>query len=286
MELTRLKGNTLKLYLTLVAQADEQCLCLRSHRALSQMAELARDTTTRALQQLEQHRLIVPQDKGWQVDVAPLEHLMAVVSGLKTGPLQEGDGLEIGPEVVTNGLIIGPVGQGNGPENRPNTPSLNARVRTLWSSSSEEDKEIVPLSSSPSAVLEKTEEEGDGNNNLQNAFMTKIKSQWDRIDSYKRAYPEAWFVKLSGEFGMEIPLIVLQQFILSGRTLADLNQPGAYQSYFTTCCRNAPPPVSEAYDADEYEGDLEAMYIADHEKLQAEFAQEREDYYREEGRAV
>ena len=72
MELTRLKGNTLKLYLTLVTQADERRLCLLSHRALSQIAELARDTTTRALDQLEQHRLIAPQEKGWQVGIAPL----------------------------------------------------------------------------------------------------------------------------------------------------------------------------------------------------------------------
>ena len=215
---------------------------------------------------------------------------MAALPGLETGPVEYADGSETRPAARMPGLETGPSGRNIGLKNGPADPSSNTRARTLWSSSSEEDRREVLLSSPASelageskSVGRKKEGREEEENVQDDGFMDEITSLWDRIDSYHRPHPTAWFAKLKGEFGIETPLAVLEQFIQSGRTISDLKQPGAYQSYFTTCCRNAPPSASVAYGGDVYEGDLEAMYLADHEKLAAEFERERASFCHEKG---
>jgi len=76
MKLTRLKGNTLKVYLTLVEERESGDRCSLSQRMLSRKIRLSRNTVRTALTQLESRGLIVPQTQGWWVRTEPLEWLL------------------------------------------------------------------------------------------------------------------------------------------------------------------------------------------------------------------
>ena len=76
MELMKLSGNTLKVYLALVAMREAGDRCLLSQRALSRRIHLSRDTVSHAFHQLVQQGLIVPQTPGWWVRTEPLEWLL------------------------------------------------------------------------------------------------------------------------------------------------------------------------------------------------------------------
>ena len=76
MKLTRLKGNTLKVYLTLVDERESGDQCSLSQRMLSRKIRLSRHTVREALTQLESRGLIVPQAQGWWVRTEPLEWLL------------------------------------------------------------------------------------------------------------------------------------------------------------------------------------------------------------------
>ena len=109
MRLTDLDGNTLKVYLTMVAHRDRQDGCAQSGRTLSRLAGLARNTTSRALEQLEERGLISPQDSGWVVRIAPLAHLLDPVDGSASEPPTSGGGSITEPLVGENGSKTGPV---------------------------------------------------------------------------------------------------------------------------------------------------------------------------------
>jgi hypothetical protein len=157
------------------------------------------------------------------------------------------------------------------------------RTRTSRSSSNEEDKYVLLPLSPPEGNLGEEGKRREEESIQEDEFTTSIKALWDLVDPDRRDYPEAWFARLKKEFGADRPLWVLEQFIKSGRTLADLKQPAAYQRYFATCCRNAPlSAVSESFSDGDYDLDLEELYRADHEKLQAECEREMEEFYREE----
>ena len=76
MKLTRLKGNTLKVYLTLIDERESGDQCSLSQRTLSRQIRLSRNTVRAALTQLESRGLIVPQAPGWWVRTEPLEWLL------------------------------------------------------------------------------------------------------------------------------------------------------------------------------------------------------------------
>ena len=76
MKLTRLKGNTLKVYLTLIDERESGDRCPLSQRTLSRKIRLSRHTVRTALTQLESRGLIVPQAQGWWVRTEPLEWLL------------------------------------------------------------------------------------------------------------------------------------------------------------------------------------------------------------------
>ena len=74
--MTRLKGNTLKVYLTLIDERESGDRCPLSQRMLSRKIRLSRHTVRTALTQLESRGLIVPQAQGWWVRTEPLEWLL------------------------------------------------------------------------------------------------------------------------------------------------------------------------------------------------------------------
>jgi DNA-binding FadR family transcriptional regulator len=76
MKLTRLKGNTLRVYLVLVEERQAGDQCPLSQRALSRQVRLSRNTVRAALTHLESRGLIVPQRQGWWVRTEPLEWLL------------------------------------------------------------------------------------------------------------------------------------------------------------------------------------------------------------------
>ena len=76
MMLTRLKGNTLKVYLALVEERGTGDRCPLSQRALSCKSRLSRNTVHAALMQLQSRGLIVAQAQGWWVRTEPLEWLL------------------------------------------------------------------------------------------------------------------------------------------------------------------------------------------------------------------
>ena len=108
--------------------------------------------------------------------------------------------------------------------------SANALTRTLWSSSSEEDK-------SSTALPVPTPPGGAGGAELDSGFLSQVKKLWGQIEPGCREYPEAWFAELHREFGPERPLTILQRFAQARKTLVDLNHPASYQSYFSRWCR-------------------------------------------------
>jgi hypothetical protein len=76
MKLTRLKGNTLKVYLTLVEERGVGDRCPLSPQMLLRKTHLSRNGVRTALSQLESRGLIVPQAQGWWVRTEPLEWLL------------------------------------------------------------------------------------------------------------------------------------------------------------------------------------------------------------------
>ena len=300
MELSVLHAPILRVYLMLMEQRNQQDVCTLSNRQLSRLRSLSRNTVSKALHQLEAHGLVVSCREGWWIKTTPLQALSSPGGGSQGEPVEAESGSPSEPPTAIGGSQREPL-DSEMPEMAPNeshsTPSPNARIRTLWSSSSEEDKEIVhPLSSSPrtpelvgESTHEETTEQGrEEDHKNQDEFIGDIKALWDRIDSSTRPYPEPWFAKLKDEFGAEIPLAVFEQFIQSGRTLTDLNQPGAYQRYFATCCRNAPPPEEAPPPTDwaNYAEDLEALYLAKRAKKQDELKQDMDAYHRRERRSA
>jgi hypothetical protein len=78
MDLFALDGNTLKVYLGLVAARDTQEVYVLSHSALSRQVRLARHTVLRALHQLERGGWIQGEAGRWQVTKAPLVDLVGL----------------------------------------------------------------------------------------------------------------------------------------------------------------------------------------------------------------
>ena len=187
--------------------------------------------------------------------------------------------------------------RGNGhpyPERTPTsemrTPMSDplTRARTSRSSSYEEDSicTAVPPSSLPPFPHPPGEGRGkEGGENIPeeekekkippSEYLSEMQSWWDDIwpDNLEEDHP--WFGQLWEEFGTEIPLSVLEQFVQAGKSLEDLQCPTSYKRYFHTCCRNAPkqrpilrkPPPCDA----DYDQDLKALYLADQEGRDSEF---------------
>lgn len=243
VDLIDLKGNTLKLYLVLIAQRDQQDRCCLSRRALRRLTSLARDTIDHAVFQLQHHGLLLPHDGGWQIELSPLRQLVqggeqapaGTEGGPEIGPVVEG-GPEIGPVSAEGGPETGPAGQQSGPGTGPVAPSFNAPTRTSWSSSSEEDvliKTSTPSSPSPGGT------EGEEEEEVPVAFLVAMGQVWKTIAPQEDEEPRDWFCTLYREFGPQIPLAVLRQFALGDRTLSQLRHPSSYKSYFACCCRKA-----------------------------------------------
>jgi hypothetical protein len=112
-------------------------------------------------------------------------------------------------------------------------PAPDARTRTLWSSSSEEDSFCTPLSvpSPPGG--------GAGGDSkvihISLSCLAPLQEAWAPI-APGMPCPREWFQRLCSAFGLEIPLRIFRQFALSERTLKDLKHPQNYKSYFTRCC--------------------------------------------------
>ncbi|MBI2506481.1 MAG: hypothetical protein HYW07_24965 [Candidatus Latescibacteria bacterium] len=251
-----LKGNTLKLYLVLATQRDQQDRCCLSRRALRRLTGLARDTIDHAVFQLEHHGLLVPQKGGWQIELLPLRQLVQggeqvpagtesgpetgpglTTGGPEIGPVRVESGPETGPGLTTGGPETGPVGQGSGPEIGPPAPPFNAPTRTLWSSSSEED--VLVKTSTPSSSPSPGGTGGEEEEEVPEEFLVEMSRLWKTIAPQEDEEPRDWFGTLYREFGPQIPLTVLRQFVLGDRTLSQLRHPSSYKSYFACCCRKA-----------------------------------------------
>ena len=152
--------------------------------------------------------------------------------------------------------------------------SFDAPTRTLWSSSSEEDvlvKTSTPSSSPSPGGTGGEEEEGE------EEFLVEMSRLWKTIAPQDGEEPRDWFCTLYREFGPQIPLTVLRQFALGGRTLSQLRHPSSYKSYFACCCRKArqeglaAPGVPAA--AGDFAPDRDPRCLADPPQTQAEVAQ-------------
>ena len=169
MDLFALDGNTLKVYLGLVAARDTQEVCVLSHSALSRQVRLARHTVLRALHQLERGGWIQGEAGRWQVTKAPLVDLVGLP---EASPLDA--------QRTEGGAIMAPSDRAGGQKLHSSTgPSwaefaqLDAvasqklhssahpltRTRTLWSSSNEEDSICTAVPPLPEGGLGGTEPE-------------------------------------------------------------------------------------------------------------------------------
>ena len=279
MDLFALKGNALKVYLKLLEGRDAQGVCSLSQRTLGRQLDLHRETVAHALGQLERLGLIEGRDPGWSVCPQLLADYLQR-SGWKNQPL-----------LPVNGRKNQPLLPVNGRKNRPFALSPDdplTRARTSRSSSYEEDSTCtaVPPSSLPPFPHPPGEGRGkEGGENIPeeekekkippSEYLSEMQSWWDDIwpDNLEEDHP--WFGQLWEEFGTEIPLSVLEQFVQAGKSLEDLQCPTSYKRYFHTCCRNAPkqrpilrkPPPCDA----DYDQDLKALYLADQEGRDSEF---------------
>ena len=144
------------------------------------------------------------------------------------------------------------------------------RVRSLRSSSREED---INNTTHHHLDLDDDEELALGTGE---AYRAQMRDLWDDLDPTRQDYPESWFEKLGTEFGEDLPVEVLRQFVLSDRTLADLERPADYKGYFVNWCRNelrkqttrSTDPA--AADEEEEETDLEALYRAERQAMDEE----------------